>query len=221
MSKVNWKLKEFTWTVLCISILLSGSCKLLITKPAKSDNTNIKRDITKTDNLPEGKDEIKNGKSTIGKDVPAIKENITREVIPAKQGAGYLSEGSAISLGVMDGDEEIKVLKKIQRLEARLEAERNKLKAFEEKLSELQAAKESVEKDFTDTRNKLEERISELLSEIKALESKLKDTESRAVTAEQELKPIKKELLKSQISDTRAQQELYKLKIENLKQDDK
>jgi hypothetical protein len=121
-------------------------------------------------------------------------------------------------LGIIDGDEELKVLNKIKRLEFRLEAERKTSKAFEEKLSKLQAAKEGVEKDYADTRKKLEERNKVLSDEIKAMELKLRKSETRAVTAEQALNPLKKGLLKSQISETKAQQELYKLKIENIKQ---
>jgi chromosome segregation ATPase len=142
------------------------------------------------------------------------------ESVVARPGSGYLSEGSAISLGLIDGDEEIKVLKKVRRLETRLEAERNKVKALGKELTDLQAAKESVEKDFANTKNELEEKSNKLLEKINALESKLEETESRAIAAEEELNPVKKELLKTQIAETKAQQELYKLKIEKLKNDE-
>lgn len=143
------------------------------------------------------------------------------EAVAVKPGSGYLSEGSAIRLGLVDGDEEIKVLKKVRRLEARLEAERNKVKSLGEEVTNLRAAKESVEKDFANTRKELEEKNNNLLEKINALESKLKETESKAIAAEQELNHVKKELLKTQISETKAQQELYKLKIENLNKDEK
>ncbi len=142
------------------------------------------------------------------------------ESVVARPGSGYLSEGSAISLGLIDGDEEIKVLKKVRRLETRLEAERNKVKALGKELTDLQAAKESDEKDFANTKNELEEKSNKLLEKINALESKLEETESRAIAAEEELNPVKKELLKTQIAETKAQQELYKLKIEKLKNDE-
>lgn len=142
------------------------------------------------------------------------------EVVATDQGSGYLSEGSSIRMGVIDGDEEVNVLEKIRRLEARLEAERNKVKAFEEKLSKLQTAKEGVEKDFADTKKKLENENKDLSDKIKALESELSDTEARAVAAEKELTPVKKELLKAQLSEIKAQQKLYKLKIDNLKQEE-
>jgi chromosome segregation ATPase len=141
-------------------------------------------------------------------------------VVATEQGSGYLSEGSSIGMGVIDGDDEVNVLEKIRRLEARLEAERNKVKTFEEKLSKLQTAKEGVEKDFTDTKKRLENENKDLSDKIKALESELSDTEARAVAAEKELSPVKKELLKSQLSEIKAQQKLYKLKIDNLKQEE-
>jgi DNA repair exonuclease SbcCD ATPase subunit len=166
------------------------------------------------------KDFSNNKKALEEKNVDMTTKISQTETVVTKQGAGYLSEGTAIELGVIDGDEEIKVLKKVRRLEARLEAERNKVKALGEELEGLQAAKESVENDFANTKKELEEKNNDLLEEISALESKLKETESRAIAAVQELNPVKKELLKTQIAETKAQQELYKLKIENLKNDE-
>ncbi len=141
-------------------------------------------------------------------------------VVATEQGSGYLSEGSSIGMGVIDGDDEVNVLEKIRRLEARLEAERNKVKTFKEKLSKLQTAKEGVEKDFADTKKRLEKENKDLSDKIKALESKLSDTEARAVAAEKELNLVKEELLKVQLSEIKVQQELYKLKIDNLKQEE-
>ena len=154
------------------------------------------------------------------KDIPTNINEADSKAVAAEPGSGYLSEGSAVRLGLVDGDEEIKVLHKVRRLEARLEAERNKVKALGEELTNLHAAKESVEKDFANTKEELEEKSNNLLEEINALNSKLEETESRAIATEQELEPIKKELLKTQISETKAQQELYKLKIENLNKDE-
>ena len=189
MSKANYKIKEFIWTIFCISIILLNGCKLLELNQAKSDDTNIKEDKTK-------------------------------ETPPAEQEPGYLSEGSSIRIGVIDGDEEVNALEKIRRLETRLEAERNKVKAFEEKLSKLQAAKEGVEKDFADTRKRREKENKDLSDKIKALESELSDTEARAVAAEKELDAVKGELLKAQLSEIKGQQEMYKLDIDNLKQEE-
>ena len=132
-------------------------------------------------------------------------------VVATEQRSGYLSERSPIKMGIIDGDEEINVLEKIKRLETRLEAERNKVKALEDKLSNLQAAKEGVEKDFADTKKGLEGKIKSLSGKVTALESKLSDTESKFSATE-------KELVKTQLSEVKAQQELYKLKIDNINQ---
>lgn len=142
------------------------------------------------------------------------------DAVAAKPGSGYLSGGSTIGLGIVDGDEELKVLEKVKRLETRLEEENNKVKALNKELTDLQLAKKSVENDFANTKKQLQEKNNNLLEKINELESTLNETESRAIAAEQELIPIKKELLKTQISETKAQQELYKLKIEKLKKDE-
>ncbi|MCR4344055.1 MAG: hypothetical protein NUV44_04745 [Candidatus Scalindua sp.] len=142
------------------------------------------------------------------------------EAVAARPGTGYLSDGSTIALGIVDGDDELRVLKKVKKLEARLEEEENKVKLLNEKLSDLQTAKEKVENDFANSKKSLQENIDNLLKEINALESTVKETESRAIAAENELLPIKKELLKAQISETKIQQELYKLKIEKLKKNE-
>jgi hypothetical protein len=148
----------------------------------------------------------------------------SKEVPPAEQGSGYLSKGSALGLGMVDGDEELKVLKKIKIIEARLKALRNEMRIQTEtsnkKLSDLQTAKEGVEKDLADTKKRLEKENKDLSVKIKALESKLSDTEARAVTAEKKLEPVKERLLKAQLSEIKAEQELYKLKIDNLKQEE-
>ncbi len=163
-------------------------------------------------------EKIENDRPPAKIDRPSIEVNKMTNP-PAEQGSGYLSNGSALSMGVMDGDEELKVLDKIKRLEARLEKERNSVAALNDELSKLQSAKEDIEKDFADTKKRLEEKNSELLDTIKSLELKLKESEARTTTAEQELATVKKELLKAQIVETKAQQELYKLKIDNLKED--
>ncbi len=139
------------------------------------------------------------------------------KAVAAKQGSGYLSDGPTIQLGIIDGDEELKVLEKVRRVEARLEAEKKKVSALGEEMTKLQAAREHDKIDFANIKKELEEKNNYLLERISTLESELEVMESRAITAEQELNPVKKELLKTQISETKAQQELYKLRIENLK----
>ncbi len=211
MSKANLKFKEYTWAALCISIILLNGCQLLELNRPKPDNTNIKKHVIKKD------------KPAASRDKPLIQKSETKDV-PSEQGSGYLSEGSTLGLGIVDGDEELKVLKKIKLLEARLKALENEMhiqtETSNKKLSDLQAAKEGVEKDLADTKMELEKKNKDLSDKIKALESELSDTEARAVDAEKELNPVKKELLKVQLSEIKAQQELYKLKIDNLKQEE-
>ncbi len=177
----------------------------------------VERDFADTKKKSEEKNDGMSGKTNA---LETKLSDTEAEVVATEQGSGYLSEGSSIRMGVIDGDEEVNVLEKIRRLEARLEAERNKVKASEEKLSKLQKAKEGVEKDFTDTKKRLESENKDLSDKIKALESELSDTEARTVAAEKELSSVKKELLKSQLSEIKAQQKLYKLKIDNLKQEE-
>ncbi len=210
MLRTNYRLSAFSLVMLCFSIVLFNGCMTL---------TEIFEQPSVEQNKFEAKDTLKKDIPPAKSNNPATKENKTINPPPTKQGSGYLSEGSALSMGVMDGDEELKVLKKIKRLEARLETEKNKVETLNKELSTQQTAKEGAEKDFADTKKKLEEKNTELLDVIKSLESKLKESEARVTTAEQELASAKKELLKSQIIETKVQQELYKLKIDNLKQD--
>ncbi len=137
-----------------------------------------------------------------------------------KPGAGYLADGSTIGLGIVDGDDELRVLKKVKRLETRLEEEQNNIELLNKELDALKLAKENVENDLAANKKLQQENSKESLEKIKMLESTLKEMESRAVTAEKALLPIKRELLKVQISETKAQQELYKLKITKLQEDE-
>lgn len=213
MSKARYRLNEYLWPILCaLIVLLFNGCQLLELNQPEPDNTGIK------------KDEIKSDKPATAKDRPLMGQKKVNDTPPPEQGSGYLSKGSTLGLGIVDGDEEIKVLKKIKILEAKLKALQNEMRIQAEisdkKLSDLQAEKEDVEKDFADTKERLEEENKDLSDKIKVLESDLINTEARAIAAENELNPVKKELLKSQLSEIKAQQELYKLKIDNLKQED-
>jgi len=138
----------------------------------------------------------------------------------SKPGAGYLADGSTIGLGIVDGDDELRVLKKVKRLEVRLEEDKKKMELLNKELAVLKEAKENVEKELADNKKLLKENSKGLLEKIEVLKSTVKETEERAIAAENELHPIQKELLKVQISETKAQQELYKLKIEKLKRDE-
>ncbi len=170
----------------------------------------VERDLADTKKKLEEKNEDMSGKTNA---LVTKLSDTEAGAVATEQGSGYLSERSSIKMGVIDGDEEINVLEKIRRLETRLEAERNKVKVFEEKLSKLQAAKEVIEKDFADTKKELEEENKSLLGKVTALGSKLSDTEAKVVATE-------KELVKTQLSDIKAQQELYKLKIDNMNQEE-
>ncbi len=209
MIKTNIRLKDCFLTVMCFSIILFNGC--LPTSIPNSQTLNKRNKFVDLE-------EIENDKPPAKIDRPSIE--VSKMTNPhAEQGAGYLSNGSALSMGVMDGDEELKVLDKIKRLEARLEKERNSVTTLNDELSKLQTAKDDIEKDFADTKKRLEEKNAELLDIIKSLELKLKESETRTTTVEQELSTVKKELLKAQIVETKAKQELYKLKIDNLKED--
>lgn len=154
----------------------------------------------------------------LNKKIHALQE--AEAAAASKPGAGYLADGSTIGLGIVDGDDELRVLKKVKRLEARLEEDKNTIELLNKELSALKKAKENVEKELIDSKKFLKENSKGLLEKIKALESTAKETELRAIAAEKKLHPVQKELLKVQISETKAQQELYKLKIEKLKRDE-
>lgn len=206
MSNVNLIIKKIIFVVICLSVVLFNGCIFLKRKPAVNE---AESEVCAFDK----------------EDKPFISEDKTEEVLlsPGTQGAGYLSRGATIDLGIMDGDEEISLLKKIKRLEARLEKERKEKNilrnTYDKKLSDHQALLDNTKKELADTRKGLEDRNQDLLETIKVLESELNETEARTVAVEKELRFIKKELLGAQLSEIRTQQELYKLKIDNLKQD--
>ena len=146
MSKDNCRIKVSTLAVLCLSVVLFNGCFLLPSNLDQNNKTTDNKDTTEQNEL------------TTKNEIPSTEE-ITMEAPPSEQGSGYLSEGSTISIGIVDGDEELKVLQKIKRLEARLEEERNKVKALGEELTDLQAAKEKVEKDFVNTKRNWKKKV--------------------------------------------------------------
>ncbi|MGR3301203.1 MAG: hypothetical protein ACUZ8I_01745 [Candidatus Scalindua sp.] len=227
MSKANLRFKEYIWPILCVFIILLNGCEYLKpnqAKPAARRDKPLIEVSTTKDVPPVEEDKTKTDKPAASSDKPLIKESKAKEAPPAEQGSGYLSKGSPLGLGIVDGDEEIKVLKKIKILKARIKALKNEMRIQTEtsnkKLSDLQAAKEGVEKDFADTKERLVKENNDLSDKIKGFESKLSDFEARAVAAEKELNPVKEELLQTQLFEIKAQQELYKLKIDNLKQEE-
>jgi membrane-associated HD superfamily phosphohydrolase len=151
-------------------------------------------------------------------ETPHAFEQGTVNAASDQQGKGYLKEGSTVSLGVLDGDEELKVLEKIKRLEKELEKEKEKREALEESLAEMKAAKDKVEEEFIITKKELEGIIKSLSEDIEAWETQKKELEEKAVSAEQQIEMLKEKILSIQIAETKAQQELYKLKIERLEE---
>jgi hypothetical protein len=156
VSKANLKFKEYIWAILCISIILLNGCEYLKLNQAKpaagrdrplieisktGEVPPVEEDKTKKEIPPVEGDKTETDKPPVSSDKPLVKEGKAEEVPPAEKGSGYLSKGSPLGLGMVDGDEEVKVLKKIKILEARLEALRNemrtKTKASNKKLSAL------------------------------------------------------------------------------------
>ena len=236
MSKDNSKFKGYIWPILCISIILLNGCEYLELNRAKPAASSEKPliEVSKAEELEALKKiekietRLKTEKENMNLQMETLNKKISdiqaSKETPAEQGSGYLSKGSPLGLGMVDGDEEVKVLKKIKILEARLKALRNEMRIQTEtsnrKLSNLQIAKEGVEKHFADTKERLEKENKDLSDKIKVFESKLSDAKTRAVSAENELNPVKEELLKTQLSEIKAQQELYKLKIDKLNQEE-
>lgn len=111
-----------------------------------------------------------------------------------QQGKGYLKNGSTVSLGVLVGDEELKVLERIKRLERKLEREKEKRVALEESLAEVRAARDKVEEEFIITKKDLEGIIKSLSEDLDACETQKKELEEKAVSAEQQIELLKEKI---------------------------
>lgn len=135
---------------------------------------------------------------------------------PAGQGTGYLKEGSTVSLGIFDEEEELKVLDKVKKLEKKLNTEVKKRKTLEQYMFDLNIAKDNVEKELADTKEKDGKDIENMSEEINSLEAQKLDLEERANVAEEETERLKKDVLKIKISETKLKQELFKFKIKHL-----
>ncbi len=190
-------LKKHILIFLCLLVVFGNGCFSPKIEQKKPDKSGIKQHTLKTAE-------------------PAVKQVETKAVTSTSQGTGYLSNGSTVSVGVLDGDEEIKILEKIRRLERALNEESEKQKTLAQNLADLKAVKEKDEKEFTETKKELEEINTNLSEDIKLLKSRLKDLEEKLAIAELEQKQLKEKLLKTQIAETKAQQELFKLKIDQL-----
>ncbi len=135
---------------------------------------------------------------------------------PAGQGTGYLKEGSTVSLGIFDEEEELKVLDKVKKLEKKLNTEVKKRKTLAQYMFDLNTAKDKVEKELADTKKKHDENNMNLSEQIKSLEAQKLDLEERTIIAEEETERLKKDILKIKISETKVKQELFKYKIKQL-----
>ncbi len=205
MITLNKGLREFVIVISCLLVVLCNGC------------------------FSDLKEEVLTYKARLDADkelTPPPKQNTTEEVSPPvdqktasvntsdQQGKGYLKDGSTVSLGVLDGDEELKILEKIKRLEKKLSKEILKREALEESLAEMKAAKDEIQEEFIITKKELEGVNNKLLEDIKALEE-------RVAVAEKQSEQLEKKILDSQIAETKAGQELYKIKIERLEEEQK
>lgn len=204
----NKGLREFVIVIFCLLVVLCNGCfsdlkEELLTYKARLD---ANKELT-----------------------PPPQQNTTEEVFPpvdlktasvttsGQQGKGYLKDGSTVSLGVIDGDEELQILEKIKRLEKKLNKEIEKREALEKSLAKMTVAKDKAEGELKE----LEGVNNNLLEDIKALETQKKELEKKAAAVEQQSEQLEKKILDSQIAETKAEQELYKLKIERLEEEQK
>ncbi len=207
MITLNKGLREFVIVMSCLLVVLCSGCLNEVQEDFltyKAQREPIKKAAPQ-----------QQPQQDVTEDVPPPLEQDTANVTTSDQeGKGYLKEGSTVSLGVLDGDEELKVLEKIKRLEKELNREIQKREALEESLAEMKAAKDEIQEEFITTKKELEGIIKSLSEDIEAWEEK-------AVTAEQQIELLKEKILNIQIAETKAQQELYKLKIERLEEEQK
>jgi hypothetical protein len=207
MITLNKGLREFVIVISCLLFIFCSGCLYEVQEDFltyKAQREPIKKAAPQ-----------QQPQQDVTEDVPPPLEQDTANVTTSDQeGKGYLKEGSTVSLGVLDGDEELKVLEKIKRLEKKLNKEILKREALEESLAEMKAAKDEIQEEFVTTKKELEGIIKSLSEDIEAWEEK-------AVTAEQQIELLKEKILNIQIAETKAQQELYKLKIERLEEEQK
>ncbi len=208
MITLNKGLREFVIVIFCLLVVLCNGCFSYV----KEEVLTIKarRDADKELTPPPQQ----NTTEEVSTPVDLKTASVTTS---GQQGKGYLKDGSTVSLGVLDGDEELQILEKIKRLEKKLNKEIKKREAIEESLTEMKAVKDKVEGELKE----LEGVNNNLLEDIKALEIQKKELEEKAAAAEQQSEQLEKKILDSQIAETKAEQELYKLKIERLEEEQK
>ncbi len=213
---LNKRLCGFVIVLSCLLVVLCNGCfsefkEGLLTYKAKLD---ANKEDTPSTQQTETKEVTPPPQQDTTKEISPPLEGKTANAPASDQGKGYLKDGSTVSLGILDGDEELKILEKIKRLEKELNKEIQKREALEESLAEMKAAKDEIEEEFITTKKELEEVNNKLLEDINALEKKV-------AAAEQQSEQLEKKILDSQIAETKTQQELYKLKIEQLDKEQK
>lgn len=184
----------------CILVVIGNGCIVVSTSPRKSVEPLMKQHSTET------------VATSVKKDETATSQPVSQGV----QGAGYLSSGSTVSVGLLDGDEELKIFEKVRKLEKSLEREKEMRETLEKNLTAVTRAKEHADSELVLTRRELEGDIKRLKEENKLFEAKIGDLEEKLAVAELRPKQLEEKLIEAQISETKAKQELYKLKIDQL-----
>lgn len=213
MITLNKRLIGFVIVISCLSVVLCSGCLSELKEDFLTYRAN-KQDAAKEVTTPPPSPQ-----QNITREAPPLKQEAANVLASDQQGKGYLKDGSTVSLGVLDGDEELKVLEKVKKIEKELNREIKKREIIEESLVEMKAAKSKVEEEFIITKRELEEVIKNLSEDIKSLDIQKKELKEKAVAAVQQTEKLKEEILSSQIAETKARQELYKLKIERLEEE--
>ncbi|MCP5004034.1 MAG: hypothetical protein GY941_08845 [Planctomycetes bacterium] len=185
----------------CILIVISNGCSMLITAQRKPVEPLVKKHST-------------------GSVEAGVEIDETQNDQPVSEGAGYLSGGSTVSVGLLDGDEELRILELVRKLEKSLEIEKEMRQALEQNLADMTAAKENVDNEFAATKIELEGDIYNLREEMKGLKAKIEELKKDIIVAESRPKKLEEQLVKAQIAETKARQELFKLKIDLLESGD-
>ena len=214
MITLNKRLIELVIVIPCLSVVLCSGCLSELKEDFLTYRAN-KQDATKEVTTPPPSPPQQN----ITREAPPLKQESVNVLASDQQGKGYLKDGSTVSLGILDGDEELKILEKVKKLEKKLNREIKKREVIEESLVETRAAKSKVEEEFIITKRELEEVIKNLSEDIKSLDIQKKELKEKAVAAVQQTEKLKEEILSSQIAETKARQEMYKLKIERLEEE--
>ncbi len=220
MTILSKRLRELVIVIFCLSVVMCNGClserwEDILSFKAKRDAA-----IEEMPSPPQPSPSPPQ-QNTTKEASPPLEQETASVTVPEpepQQGKGYLKDGSTVSLGILDGDEELQVLEKIKRLEKELDKEVEKRNAIEESLAEARAAKDKIEAEFIIIRKDLEEINEDLSKDIKVFKTQKEALEEKLASAERQIEQLKEEALNSQIAETKAQQELYKLKIKKLEE---